>query len=120
MFQVIDMPFKYKLSLEYDPYEEINKEKYDQTVIFSCTSLLSAAKERTWDEIVKFFFRDISGLNRTELQEKRETIKRETEDQWNKIVFYIADVKYPFLGCMLPGLSKKNSTQEEKRSIDQG
>jgi hypothetical protein len=37
-------------------------------------------------------FRDISGLNETELQDKREAIKRETKDQWNKIEFAIADI----------------------------
>jgi hypothetical protein len=56
------------------------------------------------------FFRDISGLNETELQDKREAIKRETKDQWNKIEFYIADIKYPFLGSMLPVLDTLKAT----------
>ena len=56
------------------------------------------------------FFRDISGLNETELQEKREAIKRETKDQWNKIEFAIADIKYPFLGSMLPVLDTLKAT----------
>jgi hypothetical protein len=55
-------------------------------------------------------FRDISGLNETELQEKREAIKRETKDQWNKIEFAIADIKYPFLGSMLPVLDTLKAT----------
>jgi hypothetical protein len=100
---------KYPYDREYDPYEEEkNKEKYDliRQVIFSCSSLLNAAKVRTWDEIVDFYFRDISGLKRDkrELQEKHEAIKPEIEDQRNKIEFYIADIKYPFLSSMLPVL----------------
>ena len=51
-----------------------------------------------------FYFRDIFGLNETELQEKDEAIKPEFEDQRNKIEFYIADIKYPFLGSTLPVL----------------
>jgi hypothetical protein len=47
------------------------------------------------------FLRDISGLNETELQEKRDAIKPEIKDQRDKIEFYIADIKYPFLGSML-------------------
>ena len=56
--------------------------------------------------IVDFYFRDISGLKRDkrELQEKHEAIKPEIEEQRNKIEFYIADIKYPFLGSMLPVL----------------
>ncbi len=58
---------KYPNNREYDPYEEeTNKEKYNliRQVIFSCCSLSYAAKVRTWDEIVHFYFRDISGLKR--------------------------------------------------------
>jgi len=100
---------KYPYDREYDPYEEeTNKEKYNlnRQVIFSCSSLLNAAKVRTWDEIVDFYFRDISGLKRDkrELQEKHEALKPEIKDQRNKIEFYIADMKYPFLGSMLPVL----------------
>jgi hypothetical protein len=98
---------KYPYDREYDPYEEeTNKEKYDliRQVIFSCSSLLNAAKVRTCDEIVYFYFRDISGLNEIELQEKHEAIKPEIKDQWNKIEFAIANIKYPFLGSMLPVL----------------
>ena len=47
------------------------------------------------------FFRDISGLNETELQEKHEALKPEIKDQPNKIEFSIANIKYPFLGSML-------------------
>jgi hypothetical protein len=50
------------------------------------------------------FFRDISGLNEIELQEKHEAIKPEIKDQPNKIEFSIANIKYPFLGSMLPVL----------------
>ena len=50
------------------------------------------------------FFRDISGLNETELQEKHEALKPEIKDQPNKIEFSIANIKYPFLGSMLPVL----------------
>ena len=50
------------------------------------------------------FFRDISGLNETELQQKCEAIKRKTEDQYNKKEFEIADIEYQFLGSILPGL----------------
>jgi hypothetical protein len=53
---------KYPYDRVCDPYEEeINKEKYDliRQVIFSCSSLLNAAKVRTWDEIVDFFFLEI-------------------------------------------------------------
>ena len=95
---------KYPYDREYDPYvAKINKEKYEliRQVIFSCSSLLNAAKVRTWDEIVDFYFRDISDLNETELQEKRDAIKPEIKDQRDKIEFYIADIKYPFLGSML-------------------
>ena len=65
---------KYPYDREYDPYEEVtNKEKYDliRQSIYSCSSLLNAAKFRTCDEIVDFFFRDISGL-------KRDRVARET------------------------------------------
>ncbi len=100
---------KYPYDREYDPYEEeTNKEKYDliRQVICSCSSLLNAAKVRTRDEIVDFYFRDISGLKRDkrELQEKHEAINPEIKDQRNKIEFYIAEIKYPFLGSMLPVL----------------
>jgi hypothetical protein len=50
---------KYPCDREYDPYEEeINKEKYNliRQVIFSCSSLLNAAKVRVWNEIVDFYF----------------------------------------------------------------
>ncbi len=57
-----------------------------------------------------FYFRDISGLNETELQEKHDAIKPETKDQRNKIEFYIADIKYPFLGSMLPVLDTLKAT----------
>ncbi len=36
------------------------------------------------------------------MQEKHEAIKPEIKEQRNKIEFYIADLKYPFLGLMLP------------------
>ncbi len=71
---------------------------------------MNATKVRTWDKIVDFYFRDISGLNETELQEKHEAIKPETKDQRNKIEFYIADIKYPFLGSMLPVLDTLKTT----------
>jgi hypothetical protein len=61
-------------------------------------------------------FRDISGLNETELQEKREAIKRETKDQWNKIEFAIADIKYLFLGSMLPVLDTLKATMSSLSS----
>ena len=59
-----------------------------------------------------FYFRDISGLKRDkrELQEKHEAIKPEIEEQRNKIEFYIADIKYPFLGIMLPVLDTLKAT----------
>ncbi len=65
---------KYPYDREYDPYEEeTNKEKYNliRQVIFSCSSILNEAKVRTEDEIVDFYFRDISGL-------KRDRVARET------------------------------------------
>ena len=68
------MLMKYPYDREYDPYEEeTNKEKYNliRQVIFSCSSLLNTAKVRTLDEIVDFYFRDISGL-------KRDRVARET------------------------------------------
>jgi len=44
------------------------------------------------------------------LQEKRETIKPEIKEQRNKIEFYIAEIKYPFLGSMLPVLDTLKAT----------
>ncbi len=38
------------------------------------------------------------------MQEKHEAINPEIEEQRNKIEFDIADIKYPFLGSMLPVL----------------
>ena len=56
------------------------------------------------------FFRDISGLNEIELQEKHEAIKPEIKDQPNKIEFAIANIKYPFLGSMLSVLDTLKAT----------
>ena len=100
---------KYPNDREYDPYEEeTNKEKYNliRQVIFSCSSLLYAARVRIcdffqlWTSILEIFL----VWSETELQEKHEAIKPEIKDQRNKIEFYIAEIKYPFLGSMLPVL----------------
>ena len=104
---------KYPYVREYDPYEEeTNKKKYNliRQVIFSCSSLLNAAKVRNgtkfWTSILEIFL----VWSETELQEKHEAIKPEIKDQRNKIEFYIAEIKYPFLGSMLPLLDTLKAT----------
>ncbi len=58
--------------------------------------MLDASRVKSWDEIVKFYAKDIDELSEQELRNRIETLKLGLEDKLKKIEFDIADMKYAF------------------------